>query len=132
MARENNGLDWSLPQPRTGGDTAHHVKLNHGQLKLDKEVQSVFYGDPIKVTEEAWVIVQKQKISPIRVGNTDVYVVSRFNAGYTGGTGAQRINLDYVTIATKQDSNKIITAFPSGSSVRFPDGYIPFLQKLGE
>ena len=119
-------LDFSRYSERTKGDAAHHLKVQHSQLRLDKPDQSVFYGEPTHVTQEAWDIARQKNIQPINCGYEDVYIVPRPNAGYVGGPGGQRGNLDHITIKVEAGTNKLITAHPSGKTLDFPDWHVPF------
>lgn len=88
----------------------------------------MFYGDPIKVTDEAWVIAQKLKIKPLVINNRDHYVVPRANAGYYGGYSGTRENLNHILLITEHNSNKVVTSFPShkvGGNIK------GFWQKIG-
>jgi Possible hemagglutinin (DUF637)/Pre-toxin domain with VENN motif len=109
-------LDWSRPN-RTDATTSAHVENSHGNLRLDKPVQGVFYGDPLLVTNAAWKDAQLLNIKPVTVGNRDYYIVPRPNSGYAGGAGGQRLNLDYVTIITETGTNKLVTSIPSGNGM---------------
>ncbi|MBN6078295.1 hypothetical protein HYE59_12395 [Aggregatibacter actinomycetemcomitans] len=87
-----------------------HVSL-HGQNNLQKQSHGVFYGDPVKVTNEAWQ--NRGGVVPIIEGGTDVYHIPRANSGYSGGYSGQGQNLNHVTIVMRTGTNQIITAFPS-------------------
>jgi hypothetical protein len=122
-ASQAEGLDWSRPSPRTGGDAAEHVIDNHGSLSLTKPNQGVFYGDPIAATEDAWSIARTSSLDPVTVGSRDIYVIPRPNSGYAGGMGGQLGNLDNITLITEQGTNRVVTAFPSGGTPPLPGGY---------
>lgn len=107
-----NKLNWSHVG-RDGQNAADHVCNNHSYLKITKEVQGIFYDNPIKATEKAWQTVTEQGINPTKIGHNDVYVVPMPSAGYAGGYTGQRDEYDYVTLVTKAGTNKVITAYPS-------------------
>ena len=118
-------LDWSRTSPRTGGDAAHHVKVNHGNMNLGKPQQGVFYGnDPVGVVDDAWAAAQRQGIKPVTVGNRDIYTLPRPNSGYAGGMGGQLQNLDNITLITEQGTTRTVTAFPGNPPL--PKNYVPF------
>jgi hypothetical protein len=106
-------LDWSIVN-KSGESRFEHV-MKHGSNNLQKDSHGVFYGDPIKTVNSAWLI--KGNIKPITQGGTDMYIIPYKNAGYTGGFSGQGTNLNNITIITKTGSNQIITAFPSGSGM---------------
>jgi filamentous hemagglutinin len=58
---------------------------DHGNLKLSKEAQGVFYGHLIEVAENAWQSINTLSIKPIKMSNRDVYIIPRGNSGYAGG-----------------------------------------------
>ena len=105
VSKNVTSLDWANAR-------ISHVKEHAGQ-NLIKPEHGVFYGDPIKVTDEAWVIAQKLKIKPLVINNRDHYVVPRANAGYYGGYSGTRENLNHILLITEHNSNKVITSFPS-------------------
>jgi hypothetical protein len=115
-------LDWKRVG-RDGRNAAAHVLDNHGNLKLSKEVQGVFYGHPIDVVENAWLSIDKLGIKPIKMGNRDVYIIPRGNTGYAGGYSGQLENFDHITIITETGTNKVVTAFPSGRTPQLPNNY---------
>ena len=121
-----SSLDWSRYSNRTKGSADHHIKMNHGQLRLDKEQQSVFYGDPIKTVENSWEVVKQKNIAPIRQDYADIYIIPKSNVGYDGGIGGQRTNLNYITLVVEKETKKVITAYPSGATPSLPKDYLPF------
>ena len=100
-----SSLDWSSAR-------ILHVKEHSGQ-NLTKPEHGVFYRDPVKVTNEAWITAQQLKLKPLVINNRDHYVVPRANAGYFGGYSGTRENLNYILLITEHNSNKIVTSFPS-------------------
>jgi filamentous hemagglutinin len=112
-------LDWSTVS-KSGETRVEHVNIQHGNLKLQKQKQGVFYGDPVRTTNEAWQIAKENKIKPIRDSGVDIYLIPRANSGYAGGYSGQRENLDYVTIITATGTNKIITAYPGSGAPPLP------------
>lgn len=121
IAAERTGLDWGRISRRTGGDTAEHIRMNHGSLSLTKPAQGVFYGKPISVVEDAWSIANQSGMRPVTIGNRDFYIVPRANSGYAGGMGGQLENLDHVTIITEAGSSRVVTAHPGTPPM--PRGY---------
>ena len=117
------GLDWSRMSARTGGNAADHVVQNHGSLSLTKMNQGVFYGNPISVVEQAWDKAQRLGVKPVTIGNRDIYVVPRPNAGYAGGMGGQLENFNHVTIITESGTGRVVTSYPSGGTPPLPKGY---------
>jgi filamentous hemagglutinin len=109
-------LDWSRPNPKDG-TTAQHVDNSHGDLRLDKPAQGVFYGNSTSVTNDAWRIAKEQGVQPVTIGNRDYYVIPRPNSGYAGGMGGQRQNFDYVTIITETNTTRLVTSMPSGNGL---------------
>ena len=82
---------------------------------LKKENHGVFIGDPVSVTNFAWI--NKGDIKPVLQSGVDVYVIPYERAGISGGYAGQGSILNNVTIITKRGTNKIITAFPSGAGL---------------
>lgn len=111
LVHNSNCLDWSIVSKR--GETRTQHVMNHGQNNLQKPSHGVFYGDPVSVTNDAWS--NRGNIQPITQNGVDIYQIPRANAGYAGGYQGQGQNLNYVTIITRQGTNKIITVFPSKS-----------------
>lgn len=105
VSKNFTSLDWSSIR-------ILHVKEHSGQ-NLIKPEHGVFYGDPVKVTNEAWITAQQLKLKPLVINNRDHYIVPRANAGYFGGYSGTRENLNYILLITEHNSNKIITSFPS-------------------
>ena len=117
----NDVLDWSITKRRTGETRYEHVKL-HEVNDLSKESHGVFYGDSVNTINKAWSNKSNGfKISGERV---DTYIIPYENAGYAGGYGGQRQNLNTITIITQKDSNKIITGFPGNGYKYSLDGII--------
>ncbi|MCK7544074.1 hypothetical protein MLC59_07820 [Marinobacter bryozoorum] len=116
-------LDWTRKSPRTGGDAAHHVSRNHGSLNLNKPNQGVFYGNAVEVVNDAWRKAKSGDVTPITVGNRDIYVVPRDNSGFAGGAGGQLQNFNHVTIITEKGTNRVVTAYPSGGTPPLPKNY---------
>lgn len=117
----NDILDWSITKRRTGETRYEHVKL-HEVNDLSKESHGVFYGDSVNTINKAWSNKSNGfKISGERV---DTYIIPYENAGYAGGYGGQRQNLNTITIITQKDSNKIITGFPGNGYKYSLDGII--------
>jgi filamentous hemagglutinin len=106
---KKSNLDWSTVSKK-GETRIDHVN-KHSVNDLQKRQHGVFYGDPVKVTNEAWN--NRTGIKPISNGGTDAYHIPRANSGYSGGYGGQGQNLSHVTIVTKRGTNQIITSFPS-------------------
>ncbi|MDR2067389.1 MAG: hypothetical protein LBP41_00140, partial [Holosporaceae bacterium] len=115
---ETDRLNWNAVRES-------HVR-KHGGQNLSKLEHGVFYGDPVRVTNEAWEIAQNLKIEPIKIdinklpnrySSTECYrnhyVVPRSNSGYYGGYGGNGENLNFVLIVTEAETNRIITSFPS-------------------
>ncbi|MBI3819718.1 MAG: hypothetical protein HY286_13565 [Planctomycetes bacterium] len=111
-------LDWSVIS-KTGETRAEHVIAQHGAMNLQKEVQGVFYSNPVGSINEAWSIAQRQRIQPIATGGVDIYLIPRANSGYAGGFSGKLRNLDDVTIITKRGTSSIITGFP-GNGLPLP------------
>ncbi|NDI36496.1 polymorphic toxin-type HINT domain-containing protein [Chengkuizengella sediminis] len=103
------GLDWSITSKK-GETRGEHVE-KHGTNNLQKKEHGVFYGNPTDVINNAWN--NKGNVTPITEGNVDIYHIPYPNAGHAGGYASQGQNLDYITIITQKDTNKIITGFPS-------------------
>ena len=120
--KDNKILDWSRVG-RDGRTAAAHILDNHGNLKLSKEVQGVFYGHPIEVIEDAWQKANSLNVEPIKMGNRDVYLIPRANSGYAGGYSGQLVNYDHITIITEAGTSRIVTGFPSGRTPQLPNKY---------
>lgn len=116
-------LDWSHISPRTKNNSALHIILNHTNVSFSKPFQGVFYSDPIKNTELAWETANNLKLKPLSFQGKDYYVVPKANSGYAGGFCELGQNYGYTTIITKSNTNKVITAFPSGSTPPLPKNY---------
>lgn len=101
----------------------------YGSLSLSKPNQGVFYSNPVATTEEAWAIAKQMALKPTTMGGRDIYIVPRQNSGYSGGCGVQLGNLDYVTIITESNTNRIVTAFSSGATPPLPKNYQSLLGK---
>jgi RHS repeat-associated protein len=105
-------LNWSRINSQ-GQTASEHVEL-HGVNNLQKREHGVFYGNPIRVTNEAWE--NKGSLLPIRQDNgNDFYCIPRPNSGYSGGYSGQGTTLNNVTIITKGGTNKVVTSYPSGN-----------------
>ncbi|WP_279314040.1 hypothetical protein [Acetobacter sp. AN02] len=122
-ADTNSTLDWSRVSPRTEGDAADLITVNHGSISLTKPNQGVFYGDPVATVEDAWATAIRESIKPETIGNRDVYVVPQPNSGYAGGMGGQLQNYDNVTIITEKGTSRVVTAYPSGATPPLPKDY---------
>jgi len=108
------GLDWTIVS-KTGETRMAHV-AKHGENNLQKEAHGVFFGNPQEVVEKAWA--GKGNVTPVLQNGTDVYIIKYQNAGYAGGYSGQGQVLNNVTIITQAGTNKVITAFPSGSGMK--------------
>ena len=79
---------------------------------MSRETHGVFSGDPVEMVNSAWN--KRNSIEPISDGmGGSIYNIPYENAGYESGyvnTGKQ---MDYITIVTMENSNDLITAFPS-------------------
>ena len=110
---QDDSLDWSIVKQRTGETRVEHVQ-RHESNNLQKESHGVFYGDAVATIEDAWKNRSNGVIQPS--GSSDVYIIPRANSGYAGGYSGQGQNLDYVTIVTESNTNRIITGFPGNAS----------------
>ena len=115
VTSENNdatgSLDWSVVNKKGEGRVQHVSK--HGANNVQKLEHGVFNNDPVETTNNAWA--NKGNVQPINENGVDIYHIPFENAGYAGGTTGNGQNLNYVTIITKQNSNEIITAYPSAA-----------------
>lgn len=120
--KSSEKLGWdAVVSKKTGETRVEHVKL-HESNDLTKQSHGVFYGNSQNTINSAWQ--NKSKGIKISEGNTDMYIIPHENAGYAGGFGGQRNNLNTVTIITQKGTNNIITGFP-GNGYRYTvDGII--------
>lgn len=106
-------LDWS--RVNHAGEPADVHVLRHGVDDLSRKIHGVFNENPIAVTDDAWIIVQRDGIAPVvqgSGGNTRlVYHVPMSRAGWQGGSLGSGARLDQVRIVTTPDG-RVVTAFP--------------------
>ncbi len=107
-ASQFSELDWSTYR-------ISHVK-EHMTPNVSKLEHGVFYGNPIEVTNEAWVIAQEQNIRPILIGGRDHYIIPRANSGFASGAIGNRENLNHVLLITEHGTNQIVTSFSSSAT----------------
>ncbi|MDW8803195.1 hypothetical protein P8V03_18875, partial [Clostridium sp. A1-XYC3] len=104
----DSSLDWSIISKH--GETRFEHVGKHTINNLQKPEHGIFYGDPVKMINNAWI--NAKNITPITSGGADIYHIPFQGAGYAGGYGGQLQNLNHITIITRQGTNRLITAYP--------------------
>ena len=102
-------LDWNHHYKKS--ETRIEHVMEHSKNSLKKKNHGVFYGNPIAVTDKAWK--SRGNIQPTLEGKFHIYRIPHINAGWMGGYGGQKENLNHINIVTLRDTHKIISAYPS-------------------
>lgn len=104
-------LDWDTIISRKGETRTEHI-FRHTIPNSNRKSHGVFNGNPTDMVNVAWK--QRHSINPISDGmGGSIYNIPYKDAGYESGYINTGIKLDYITIITKENSNILITAFPS-------------------
>ncbi len=112
-AKFGKRIDWSLTPKKTGESRFDHVQ-KHGSNVTGKNVHSVFDGDPVLTTMEAWYRAQHLGIQPnkLKSGVLELIVPMGRKVGWQGGGRGTGAALDQIRILLKPDGETIITAMP--------------------
>ena len=109
--KPNNDLDWNTIVSKNGETRTDHI-LRHTIPNSNRKSHGVFNGNPINIVNTAWK--NRHSVTPISDGmGGNIYHIPYINAGYESGYLNTGIQLNYVTIITMDNSNALITAFPS-------------------
>ena len=89
-----------------------HVKL-HEMANPNKKVHGVFNGNSYSMTNQAWSARAGVSPVPDPRGINSIYRIPHLNAGVGGGMLQNGVQLNYISIVVKPNTNILITAFPS-------------------
>jgi RHS repeat-associated protein len=104
-------LDMSGVKPDGETRIQHLKKHEVNDLQKDVGYHGVFYGNSVRVANEAW---NKRKTDgfSFNEGNKTIHIINMPNAGYQGGFKGQGQNLNRVKIVTYKNTNKLVSAYP--------------------
>ena len=109
--KSSGKLNWDTIVSKKGETRIEHIN-RHAVPNNRRETHGVFNGNPVDMVNGAWQ--QRGMVEPISDGmGGSIYNIPYKNAGYESGyvnTGAE---MDYITIVVMDESNDLITAFPS-------------------
>ena len=104
-------LNWDTIVSKKGENRIDHIN-RHGVPNMNRATHGVFNGNPVDMVNEAWE--QRFLAEPISDGmGGTIYNIPYKNAGYESGYINTGATMDYITIITKENSNELISAFPS-------------------
>ncbi len=109
--KSSGNLNWDTIVSKKGENRIDHIN-RHAVPDITRETHGVFNGNPVDMVNEAWE--QRFLVEPMSDGmGGTIYNIPYKNAGYESGYINTGVTMDYITIITMENSNDIISAFPS-------------------